>query len=279
MEEQSAESIPIPKELWDTVPPAAQAALLVVFNRLQTRIRQLEARVADLEARLAKYEGGQGGSGAAAGEKPQGKPAPPKPKTGKKRGGQQGHQRHLRPLVPPEKLKQAHDHRPESCTHCGGRLAGDDPEPLRHQVAEIPPLQPEVTEHRLHRLCCEQCGHWTRAELPAGVPRGQFGPRLTAMLAMLRGAYRMGVRPVQSLCDDFFGLSISTGAICDLSQATSAVLEKPYQQVAEQIRQQSANIDETPWRENRRRAVLWTVVTATVTVFRIAATKGANVLR
>ena len=37
-------------------------------------------------------------------------------------------------------------------------LAGDDPTPWRHQVIEIPPLQPVVTEYQWHQLACPACG-------------------------------------------------------------------------------------------------------------------------
>ena len=43
---------PIPKELWDTIPPAAQAALLVAFEHLEQRVELLEREIADLNSRL-----------------------------------------------------------------------------------------------------------------------------------------------------------------------------------------------------------------------------------
>jgi len=45
---------PIPKELWDQIPLAAQAALLVVFRQYEQRIAQLEQRVGELEQRLGQ---------------------------------------------------------------------------------------------------------------------------------------------------------------------------------------------------------------------------------
>jgi hypothetical protein len=39
-----------------------------------------------------------------------------------------------------------------SCRRCGTLLRGDDPDPVRHQVLEIPPITLKVLEHRLHRL-------------------------------------------------------------------------------------------------------------------------------
>ena len=116
----------------------------------------------------------------------------------------------------PEKVAASFNIKPEVCRGCGAVLLGDDPEPLRHQVAELPPIEPVVTEYRLHRLTCEECGERTCGQLPTGVPRGAFGPRLQAVLSLLGGAYRLGKRPIQSLAADLFGLSISTGMVCKL---------------------------------------------------------------
>ncbi|MFO0729407.1 MAG: transposase [Nitrospiraceae bacterium] len=51
-----------------------------------------------------------------------------------------------------------------------GCWRGDDPEPLRHQVVEIPDPRVIVTEYRLHALGCPRCAHVTRAGLPEGEP-------------------------------------------------------------------------------------------------------------
>ena len=45
---------PIPKELWDLIPAAAQAALLAVLGHLQTELGDLRQQVAELNARLGQ---------------------------------------------------------------------------------------------------------------------------------------------------------------------------------------------------------------------------------
>jgi hypothetical protein len=51
-----------------------------------------------------------------------------------------------------------------------------------------------VREHRLHRLRCPACAAETRAELPADVPRGAFGPRFQAAVATLAARNRVSRR-------------------------------------------------------------------------------------
>jgi ribosomal protein L40E len=84
--------------------------------------------------------------------------------------------------------------KPTECRRCGTKLAGSDPEPWRHQVWELPQIKPTVTEYQRHRLCCRRCGASTCAELPAGVPTSQAGPRLVALVALLMGCFPRGVK-------------------------------------------------------------------------------------
>ena len=58
-------------------------------------------------------------------------------------------------------------------------LSGTDPTPLRHQVAELPVVRPDIVEYQLHRLTCPRCHTRTCGRLPPEV-KGQFGPRLEA---------------------------------------------------------------------------------------------------
>ena len=117
-----------------------------------------------------------------------------------------------RELVPLEKVKHVVEVKPSRCGKCRRTLQGSDPDPLRHQVVELPPLLAETEEWRLHALGCE-CGHITRAELPEGVPKGSYGPRLQAALAYLTGVARLTKRPIEEVMQDLFGATISLGSI------------------------------------------------------------------
>jgi len=266
---------PIPVELWNQIPPAAQAAVLALVRQYEQRLQALQQQVDQLSQRL--NQNSTNSSRSPSSDPPHVKRRPPKPSSGRKRGGQPGHARQQRPLVPAEQVKQTIPLKPSECRRCGQALHGEDPQPRRHQVAEIPPVQAEVTEYRLHRLTCTACGTRTCASLPAGVPAGAFGPRLQAFLAVLAGAYRLGKRPIRQLAHDLFGLSISTGMVVKLERSTADALQQPMAQLEEHIRTQPANVDETSWREAKQRAWLWVVVTPLVTIFRIAARRCGKV--
>src|SRR5262245_54823818 len=213
---------PIPEPLWSTVPPDAQAALWAAWKSLQDRIAALEAQVRDLQARLQLNSTNSS-------KPPSSDPIglnrkPPTPPSRRKRGGQPGHPKAFRPLVPPERLHSSRDCKPSSCRRCGHALHGVDPDPLIHQVAELPQIEPIVDEYRLHRLRRRACGTAAWATWPEGVPRGGYGPYRQAVLATLAGAYRLSKRQIQQLASDLFGLSIATGMISKLERQSAAAL-------------------------------------------------------
>jgi transposase len=263
----------IPESLWNTVPPEAQAAFLAV-------IASLEKRIADLEARLDQDSTNSSRPPSTDPPAVKAKRRPPVPPSGRKRGGQPGHKRHTRALVPPEQIRETFEVRPSLCQGCGSALQGDDPDPVRHQVAEIPPVRPDVDEYRLHRLACSCCGTITRAALPAGVPTGPFSPRLRAILAMFAGSYRLAKRPIQQLASDLFGLSISLGMISKLERRAAEILGPVVAEVAAAIKAApSAHIDETSWAEANEKAWLWVGLTDDLPAFTIADNRGADVAR
>ena len=261
---------PIAQGLWDKIPADAQAAILTLVESLERRIAALEARLNQDSSNSSKP--------------PSSDPIhverrPPRPPSGKARGGQRGHRRHTRVLVPAERLTGAVECKPKVCRACGHALRGADPEPIRHQVAELPELRPDVVEYRLHRRVCSRCGATTRGGLPAGVPRGAFGPRLQATVGLLTGAYRLSKRQVRAILADLLGLSVSTGMVCKTERQVSEAIAGPVEQTHQQVRSaRSAGVDETGWREGRKRAWLWAAVTAEVTAFRIARSRGADAL-
>src|SRR4051812_46202097 len=269
---------PIAESLWKTVPPDAQAAILAVWDSVTSRVVELEQRIRDLEARLKLNSTN---SSKPPSSDPIGfKRKPPARRSGRKRGGQPGHRRTERRLVPPQDVRSITECRPADCRRCGHALVGEDPAPLVHQVAELPRIEPLVDRYRLHRLACPRCGKTTCGPLSEGVPAGRFGPYPHAVLATLAGAYRLSKRQIQQLTRDLFGSSISTGMISKLERRSAEALEAPYNELAAAAHHaEVTHVDETSWRQERRKAWLWATVTAMTTVFTIAGRRSAEVAK
>src|SRR5256885_2021543 len=120
------------------------------------------------------------------------------------------------------------------------------------------------------RPCRSRSTRRPRAVGPRGVPRGPCGARLTAVVALLSGRYRLSRREVQQLLRDLWAVRVSLGAVVRQEQAQSAALAPIVEEARAAVQQADVvNMDETGWRQEQRRAWLWTVVTAELTVFRI----------
>jgi transposase len=250
--------------------------LLALGRQQQEHIRHIQQQLADTQAKLKTNSSNSSLPPSSdrfhCKRRPPGAADLPR----KKRGGQPGHPRRRRLLVPVEQVRQTIPCKPAACRRCGRPLTGTDPAPLRHQVAELPVTVPDVVEYQLHRLKCPSCHTSTCGKLPPEV-KGTFGPRLEATLALLAGQYRLGLRPVVGLATDLWGLAISTGMISKLRQGTAEALHVPWVEVAPYVCTQNVNIDETSWREDKKPAYLWAVVTPLAALFHIAKGRTAQI--
>jgi transposase len=251
-------------------------AALALLAQHQEQLRQLQQQLTDATAKLNTNSSNSSLPPSSDRFRVKRRPPPPPEQPRQNSGGQPGHSRYQRLLVPPDQVRQTILCKPTTCRRCGRPLTGHDPNPLRHQVAELPVVVPDVVEYRLHRLRCPCCQTSTCGTLPPEV-NGQFGPRLEATLALLAGRYRQGLRPVVDLAAQLWGLDLSTGMVSKLRQRTAEALLLPWFEVLKYVRTQHVNIDETPWRENKKRAYLWAAVTPLAALFRIAPGRTAEV--
>lgn len=257
------------------------AALRAENQRLRKEVVALKKRIAELEAQLGQNSSNT--SRPPSSDVPgKGRPAkkPAKPKNGRrKRGGQRGHPKHERPLVPLEDVKDVVAVKPEACAGCNARLIGEDPEPYRHQVWELPEIAAYVTEYQLHSLPCA-CGTVTKAAIPRGVPAGAFGPRAMAFIGLLTGRFRLSKREAAELCAEGLSLPICAGSVSKVEQTVGQSVEAPVEQARQYVQEQAqANLDETGWKQANERAWLWVAATNLVTVFVISLSRGSEVAR
>jgi transposase len=270
---------PLPRNLWDVLPAEAQTLILGLqaeVAALQERIRELEARIGQDSSNSSRPPSSDPPQ-AAAREKRQVVPS------GRKRGGQPGHPGSFRTLLPVEQVDEVVVVVPEQCHRCQQPFPNTKTRRRtrvwRHQVVELLPLAVHVTEYRMEARRCGQCGKRTRATLPAGVPRRRFGPRLTAVVALLSGRYRLSRREVQQVLRDLWNVTLSLGAVLRQERAESAALAPVIAEVRAAVQQAAVvNLDETGWREAKRRAWLWTAVTPSLTAFLIDRSRGATAL-
>jgi len=203
------------------------------------------------------------------------KPAPKKP-SGRKPGGQPGHRPHPRQRWPPERLAQVVPYIPKKCGHCDAALPAqpgpNDPEPTWHQVAELPECIAQITEYQGHCRTCAHCGRQTAAKIPDDIRRYSVGPRLASAIAYLSGSPHVSKRGIAEITEALFQAPVALGTVSNLEAEMSAALQPAHAQAQEAVRDAKVkNVDETGWKEHRKKRWLWLACTASVACYLIYA--------
>lgn len=264
---------------------AVVAAQQKVIKEQSLIIEELRGEVRELKARL--NQSSRNSSKPPSSDPPSVPPRQGKAPTGRKPGGQPGHKGHARELLPPDQVNRIEVLKPKRCGKCGKKLKGEDSNPLRHQVTEVPPLCAQTTEWQRHRLICD-CGESTLASLPEGVPKGVLGPRAQALLGYLTGQAHLSKRQIEEIMKDALGVPISLGTVVAAQQQVSEAVAPAVEEVKSYVEKQGvANADETGWKEGnrgdgqggRKKAWLWVAVTNWAMLFLIQASRGTKAAR
>ncbi len=238
-------------------------------------------RIATLEAELAKAKKNSSNS-----SKPPSSDMvkPPKPaaknRKKRKRGGQPGHEQHLRSPFPPEAVNHFESYTLDCCPDCGGslRLAKRPPDVLQQvEIADTPTV---VTEHRGLAYWCPHCQKFHYAPLPeAMVKAGLFGPRLTALVAFMKGVCHASFATIRKFLRDVAQVTISRGYLAKLIAKVSQSLAKAYAELFQRLPGETVlNIDETGHKENSAKFWTWCFRAQLYTLFRIDKSRGSKVL-
>jgi transposase len=173
-------------------------------------------------------------------------------------------------------VKQHFELIPEVCPCGGTNLEKTNEEPLRHQVVDIPPIEPEVTEYIQPIYRCKDCGRLIYQSLPDGVKRKYFGPGILSVVGILTGVLNTSKRKALALMNEVFSVPMSLGGLSNCEAQLVDALEHPYNETIERVRDQDVtHADETGWRPgNRQRGWLWTLCCAGAAFFMVHAERG-----
>jgi transposase len=241
----------------------------------------LRERIAALETELAKAKKNSSTS-----SKPPSsdivKPKKPPSKGGKKRkkGGQPGHEQHLRSPFPPEAINQFLPYTLDCCPDCGGRLIPSRRPPEVLQQVEIKAAPTVVTEHQALAYWCPHCQEFHYARLPEAVVKaGLFGPRLTALVAFMKGVCHASFSTIRKFLRDVVQVPVSRGYLAKLIGKVSESLAPAYAELFERLPGEPVlNIDETGHKENGEKFWTWCFRAGLYTLFRIDKSRGSKVL-
>jgi len=116
--------------------------------------------------------------------------------------------------------------------------------------------------------------------LPLSIERGGLaGPRLTTVIAYLKGVCHASFSTIRKFVRDVIGLTISRGQLAKIIGKVSRALERPYEELLDHLPDQDfLNVDETGHKQNGQRQWTWCFRAELYTMFKIDPTRSGDVL-
>jgi transposase len=246
---------------------------------LQAEIRSLRAMVAQLQEQLAGARKDSSTSSKPPSSDIVKPPTPPLPEGQSQRslGGQPGHPRHERPLLPQAMVNGGvHQHVPEICPDCGHGLQTMNLEGRVVQQIDIQDIPLRVEEHHSRAGYCPECNKIHYGALPSRIAKGGLvGPRLTALIAYLKGACHASYSTIRKWLRDVVHVTLSRGLLAKVIAKVSQALDAPYQALLEDLPAKGRlNVDETGHKDQGEPWWTWCFRASLYTLFKIDSRSG-----
>lgn len=197
----------------------------------------------------------------------------------KKNGGQPGHSgRRLEPVAQPNHIEV---HPVTECAHCHASLA-DVPatDYDKRQVFDLPPVNVEVTEHRVEIKVCPQCGEPSTAAFPPDVTQPtQYGSRIKAQATYFNVYQHIPLARTREAFGDLYGHPLEEDTI----RHANAHIEKEIAPTTEEIQRQLrdsavVHFDETGLRAVGKLHWVHVASTSTLTHYTFHAKRGTEAM-
>jgi len=203
-----------------------------------------------------------------------------KPTTGrrgqKRPGAQAGHPGSRR--AAPERIDCRVEHRAKRCPDCGSPLKRCAETRVRY-TEDIPQVQPEVTEHTIHRDWCAKCRRKVEPPVVAALPGCQLGNRVLALSAWLHYALGNTLSQIVEVFNFHLQLKLTPGGLVQRWQRLQELLYDWYEQIrAEALDSAVLHGDETGWRTEGRTNWLWCFGNQQLTYYLIDRSRGSPAL-
>lgn len=202
---------------------------------------------------------------------------PAAPGRGKKRPGRKlGHPGARRKA--PDRIDWKAEHRADRCPDCGGPLNRCSQTRTRY-VEEIPQIQPEVTEHTIHRDWCPNCHKTVEPPVPDALPGATLGNRVLVLSAWLHYGLGNTLSQIVEVFNFHLQLPLTKGGLVQMWYRLQAILYAWYEEIQrEALNSGVLHGDETGWRVNGKTNWLWCFTTQTLTYYMINRSRGSPAL-
>jgi transposase len=155
-----------------------------------------------------------------------------------------------------------------------------DKPPRVIQQVELLSLPIQITEHRGQACFCKRCRKTHYAEIPQDIRRaGLLGPRLTAVVAFLKGGCHCSFSTIRKFVRDVLGVTVSRSHLRNVCAKVSDSLDGAYDALLSALPYEGVlNVDETGHKENGQGMWTWCFRAATFTLFKIDPLRSSKVL-
>lgn len=203
---------------------------------------------------------------------------PSSKKSRKKKGGREkGHLGARRKT--PNRVDHRKEHRAKRCPECGGRLNRCNDTRTRY-TEDIPEVEPEVTEHTIHRDWCPSCRKRVEPTVPDALPGATLGNHVLVLAAWLHYALGNTLSQIVEVFNFHLQLKISRGGLLQMWYRLQTILFAWYEQIQQEALQSAVlHADETGWRVDGKTHWLWSFSTSTLTYFMIDRSRGSPALQ
>ena len=171
-------------------------------------------------------------------------------------------------------------HTLDRCPCCAGELRRNAHFVRVVQQVDFGPAPLTVEEHTSPEYWCGHCQKGYYAATPSHVEKGGLvGPRLTALIAYLKGVCHASFSTVRLFLRDVVRVSISRGQLAKVIAKVSCALDGPYQELLDLLPgEPRLNVDETGHKDNGTLMWTWCFRAELYTLFKIDAHRSADVL-
>ena len=202
---------------------------------------------------------------------------PPHKKRKKPPGRGKGHPGTARQR--PQRIDQYQEHTLDHCPECQTSL-GKSLGTYQRYIEDLPPVQPTVTEHTLHRYWCPQCKKIVSPTVTDALPNAMIGLRLVVLTAWLHYLVGVSVNNLVKTVSVFSGLKITAGGLTQAWKKLAFLLEPLYDEIGQKVSQSAVlSADETGWRLNGVTHWLWGFATSTFCYYRITKSRASPVVK
>ena len=147
-----------------------------------------------------------------------------------------------------------------------------DEDPRILQQVDLLPQPIVISEHRGLACWCEHCQKTYIAPLHDDVRQaGLVGPRLTALVAYLKGACHCSFSTIRKFLRDVAQIKISRGQLRNVCANVRDSLDAAYEQLLYLLPgEEAVNVDETGHKDNGQRMWTWCFRSSLYTLFKLS---------